>query len=328
MAPRRTLPPWGLSEPNYRDTCSEPRCKTRSEMLRSRREEATTYARDQLDKRGLCPPVKVPTDCCWWKLVEGYKENALEDLASSPRFQRYMSKRARAQAAERPDPFGTHEVRLRRAPKSCAGKISRTDPPPADAEVYLAPKRTVKRFTDGFFEWKARLVPHGDLDERGKNKRVTRDECEPPFSSLSSFFTGCTIDPRMSRGPNIRSPRQANASLQVAAHQPDKPSAAEVARRAIQQQRVLWQVILASAINKSSRDSCRDDDSAGTDGQEGGSSYGSSSSRSLLTSPSSACSTSPTGEQLPDPLGQLQMRSPSVPPETTRRRYSRLCGQS
>ncbi|CAM9228158.1 unnamed protein product [Ectocarpus sp. 4 AP-2014] len=326
MAPRRTLPPWGLSEPNHGDTCSEPRCKTRSEMLRSRREEATTYARDQLDERGLCPPVEVPTDCCWWKLVEGYKENALEDLASSPRFQRYMSKRARAQAAERPDPFGTHEVRLRRAPKSCAGKISQADPPPADAEVYLAPKRTVKRFTDGFFEWKARLVPHGDLDERGKNKRVTRDECEPPFSSLSSSFTGCTIDPRS----NIRSPRQANASLQVAAHPSDKPSAAEVARRAIQQQRVMWQAILASATKKSGRNCCRDDDSTGTESQGGGSSSGGSSSRSSLTSPGSACSKSPTGEQLhanTDPLGQLQMRPPSVPPETTRRRYSRLCGQ-
>ncbi|CAN0548323.1 unnamed protein product, partial [Ectocarpus sp. 12 AP-2014] len=77
----------------------------------------------------------------------------------------------------------------------------------------------------------------------------------------------------------------------------------------------MWQAILASATNKSGRNCCRDDDSAGTNGQGGGSSCGSSSRRSLLTSPSSACSTSPTEA---DPLGQLQMRSPSVPPETTR----------
>ncbi|CAM9363079.1 unnamed protein product [Ectocarpus fasciculatus] len=304
MASRRNLPPWGLSEPNYGDTCSEPRCKTRSEMLRSRREEATSFARDQLDERGICTPVEVPTDCSWWKLVEGYKENALEDLASSPRFQRYMSKRARAQAAERPDPFGTHEVRLRRAPTSCADKISRADPPPADAEAYLAPKRTVKHFTDGFFEWKARLMPHGDLDERGKSKRITRDECEPPFSSLSSSFTGFTIGPRS----NIHSPRQENASLQEAVHPSDKPSAADVARRAIQQQRAMWQAILASATNKSGRNRCRGDNSAGTEGQGGGSSRSSSSSRRSssrssrnsrdpLTSPGSVCSTSPTGEQ-------------------------------
>lgn len=29
---------------------------------------------------------------------------------SSPRFQRYISKRAKARVAEGPDPFGTHEV--------------------------------------------------------------------------------------------------------------------------------------------------------------------------------------------------------------------------
>ena len=57
----------------------------------------------------------------------------------------------------------------------CADKISCAEPPPADAEAYLEPKRTVNRhFTDEFLEWQARLTCHGDLDERGKNKaRVT-----------------------------------------------------------------------------------------------------------------------------------------------------------
>lgn len=35
---------------------------------------------------------------------------SLFDFASSPRFQRYVSKRAKKQVTEDPDPFSTHQV--------------------------------------------------------------------------------------------------------------------------------------------------------------------------------------------------------------------------
>jgi len=31
-------------------------------------------------------------------------------------------------------------------------------------------------------------------------QKFTLDECKPPYTSLSSCFTGCTIDPKVSRG--------------------------------------------------------------------------------------------------------------------------------
>lgn len=62
------------------------------------------------------------------------------------------------------------QVPLRKPPTPWAEKISRAKPPPADAEAYLAPKRRAnKRFTADFFAWQARLISHGDLDDRGKN---------------------------------------------------------------------------------------------------------------------------------------------------------------
>lgn len=63
------------------------------------------------------------------------------------------------------------QVRLRKPSRPRTEKISRAEPPPADAEAYFAAKRTVNnQFTGEYFEWKARLISHGDLDERGKNR--------------------------------------------------------------------------------------------------------------------------------------------------------------
>ena len=62
------------------------------------------------------------------------------------------------------------QIPLRKPSRPWTEKISRAKPPPADAEAYLAPKRRAnKRFTAEFFAWQARLISHGDLDERGKN---------------------------------------------------------------------------------------------------------------------------------------------------------------
>ncbi|CAM9129086.1 unnamed protein product [Hapterophycus canaliculatus] len=331
-ARRPGSPPWGLSE--YRNNVGEKmhcilRPKTRSEMLRSRRENAVSFARGQLDKRGACS-MPVPVTDGWWKLAEGYRENPLEDLASSPRFQRYIRRRARARAAEGPDPFGTHQVRLRGPSKAWAEKISLADPPPPDAEAYFAPKRTVKHFTDEFFEWKARLISHGDLDKRGKSKkRVTLDECAPPYSSLCSSFTGCSIDP----GNNIRSASQAKAVFKASApHLLERPSAAEVARRAHNKRRTMWKEILAATAKKPHLTCDGYDGSAGFDGcgdgMEGNGSSGNRSrssgdSRPCPSLASSACSTDPVGKT----WGKVEMRPPSAPPESNRRRYSRLCGQ-
>ncbi|CAN0027310.1 unnamed protein product [Pylaiella littoralis] len=165
-------------------------------MLRTRKQEELLYARKMMVQPSQ-HEVTVPSD--WWKHVEGYRENPPDDLASSPRFQRYMSRRARAHAAaESPDPFGTHEVRLRKPPGSGADKIPNAPPPPPDNEAYVTPKRTLKHYTDEVFEWKARLMSHGDLDEHGKSKNVTLDECQPPYSSFSSSFTASSIDPKVS----------------------------------------------------------------------------------------------------------------------------------
>lgn len=62
------------------------------------------------------------------------------------------------------------QVRLRKPPGSGADKIPNAPPPPPDNEAYVTPKRTLKHYTDEVFEWKARLMSHGDLDEHGKSK--------------------------------------------------------------------------------------------------------------------------------------------------------------
>ncbi|CAM9369204.1 unnamed protein product [Scytosiphon promiscuus] len=310
-------PPWGLSEPyrnnEQRHNISRP--KTRSEMLRSRRESAVSFARSQLDQRRACSTPEAVTDG-WWKLAKGYRENPLEDLASSPRFQRYISRRAKARVAEDPDPFGTHQVRLRGPSKAWADKISLADPPPPDAEAYFAPKRTVKHFTDEFFEWKSRLISHGDLDERGKNKRVTLDECAPPYSSLCSSFTGCSIDPRN----NIRSTSQAKAA--TAPLPLEKPGAAEVSRRAQEQRRTMWEAIMAATAKKT-HPSC--DRYGGSAGSHGGGDVGICATRSRVPVLLCVRSESPWRTTA---WGKVEMRPPSAPPESNRRRYSRLCGQA
>lgn len=65
------------------------------------------------------------------------------------------------------------QVRIKKSSISLAGKISNDDPPPADAEAYFAPRRTIRHYTDEVFAWEARLRAHGDLEHCNRSKVYT-----------------------------------------------------------------------------------------------------------------------------------------------------------
>lgn len=79
-------PPWGhdLEEScctAANTTASGPRPRTRTEMVRTRREKEASYAQKILPRGSTAAggQAMVPKD--WWKLVEGYRENPYDDLA-------------------------------------------------------------------------------------------------------------------------------------------------------------------------------------------------------------------------------------------------------
>ncbi|CAN0055696.1 unnamed protein product [Ascophyllum nodosum] len=185
--------------------------------------------RKQTGRDGITPWLE--KDVGWWTLADDYKENALEALASSPRYQRYANKRARARVAEGPDPYNTHEVCIKRPPEPLAENISSSKPPPKDAEAYFTPRRTIKHFTDEYFAFQeARLESRGDLDEDGKSRLFHLHKREIPYSSLDSNTTKYSLDPKGGQRHRLR---EAEANLR-ASHPPGRPSASEVARRALE----------------------------------------------------------------------------------------------
>lgn len=81
----QTVPPWGIYEPRVEENCSNDRKlrpRTRSELLRTRREELQSFARDGLsvgESRNTAPWSGEVGG--WWTFAEGYREYALEAFA-------------------------------------------------------------------------------------------------------------------------------------------------------------------------------------------------------------------------------------------------------
>ncbi|CAM9237676.1 unnamed protein product [Laminaria digitata] len=316
----QTTPPWGVSEPRVLETDSSRRRSTsrpatRTEMLRTRRQELRwSLAGDRLDpgtSEDVTPWWGGEVD--WWTLAEGYRENAMENMSSSPRFQRYMSKRDRTRHAERPDPFSTHEVRIRGASKPFTEKISAANPPPKTAEAYFAPKRTIKRFTDEINVWKGRIKFQEYLDARGKNEV---DDSKPLYGSPAATFTGCSLNPKVGGVNRVR----------VSDHHKEQHGATAIRSSVVQQRSCMPRRDSASSdppCRQAEADSsrrCSASDQEKVDEGEGAS----GGSRGVRHPAPGECGKACRRRKQ---RTIIQLRPPSPTPESNRHRYSRLCGQ-